>query len=773
MGFVQTFDEAGFQTVGLADLTVERDHVIPSREPFHARGAWQRMNGSNERRHRWQLVFGVLAGAAAVVAPARASAQVAPVSVRVRVLAAAQPVESARVTSGAHVGMTDAAGEHTLRLEPGPHRIRVEAFGLETVEESFVIGVRDTTIVIVMAVEAVEHEAIVVRSTRTERRIEDEAVRVEVVSREEVEEKLLMTPGDIAMLLNETAGLRVQPTAPSLGGASVRIQGLRGRYTQILSDGLPLYGGQTGALGPLQIPPMDLAQVEVIKGVASALYGASALGGVVNLISRRPEEERERELLLNQSTLGGTDAILWSSGWIDESWGYTLLASGHRQSDADVDDDGWADVPAFRRVVVRPRLFWNDGRGASALLTVGGMLEARDGGTVAGGTTPDGSTFSETLDTRRIDAGAVARVLLGGSRLLSLRGSGVVQSHDHGFGARRERDVHATGFSELALSGSAGPHSWVIGAAIQRDDYSAEDVSGFDYAFTIPSVFVQDEYAAAGWLTVSASARFDHHSEYGSFLHPRVSLLLRPAGEWTVRASGGTGYFAPTPWVEEAEAVGLGRLVEWPHLEAERARSASIDVGRTFGPIELNATLFASRIEDAVQVRIAASDGSTLALVNAPSAVRTRGTELLARYHVEGIHVTATHVFMRSTEPHPETGVRRDVPLTPRHTVGLVAAWEQEGQGRIGAEFYYTGRQEIDENPYRTTSEPHVIVGFLIERRFGAARVFLNAENILDTRQTRHDRLPLPAQSPDGRWITDVWAPLEGRSFNAGVRWAF
>ena len=92
-----------------------------------------------------------------------------------------------------------------------------------------------------------------------------------------------MTPGDITMMLNETSGLRVQVTSPSLGGASVRVQGLRGRYTQILSDGLPLYGGQTGGLGLLQIPPMDLGGVEVIKGVASALYGGSALGGVVNL----------------------------------------------------------------------------------------------------------------------------------------------------------------------------------------------------------------------------------------------------------------------------------------------------------------------------------------------------------------------------------------------------------------------------------------------------------------------------------------------------------
>jgi iron complex outermembrane receptor protein len=75
----------------------------------------------------------------------------------------------------------------------------------------------------------------------------------------------------------------VQSTNPSLGGANVRIQGLRGRYSLILADGLPLYGGQAGGLGLLQIPPVDLGRVEVIKGTASALYGSSALGGVINL----------------------------------------------------------------------------------------------------------------------------------------------------------------------------------------------------------------------------------------------------------------------------------------------------------------------------------------------------------------------------------------------------------------------------------------------------------------------------------------------------------
>ena len=155
-----------------------------------------------------------------------------------------------------------------------------------------------------------EETVTVVAATRTNRRLEDQPMRVEVLEREEIEEKMLMTPGDIVMMLNEMGGMRVQATSPSLGAASVRIQGMRGRYTRVLSDGLPLFG-DVGGLGLLQIPPMDLGQVEVIKGVASALYGAGAMGGIVNLLSRRPGGEAEREFLLNRSTRGATDAVTY------------------------------------------------------------------------------------------------------------------------------------------------------------------------------------------------------------------------------------------------------------------------------------------------------------------------------------------------------------------------------------------------------------------------------------------------------------------------------
>lgn len=704
--------------------------------------------------------------AVALLGAAPTAAQAQPADVIVRTVSEGVPVEGVRLTASGFAALTAADGTATLRLTVGMHTLTAERIGFEpeTVEVN-VTSTAEMTVVVMLTTMAVETEGLVVTSGRTERRIEEEPLRIEAVSREEVEEKLLMTPGDIAMLLNETAGLRVQPTAPSLGGASVRIQGLRGRYTQILTDGMPLYGGQAGALGPLQVPPMDLARVEVIKGAASALYGPTALGGVVNLISRRPE--RARELILNQSTLDGTDVVGWLADELSETWGYTLLASAHRQDFADVNDDGWADVPDFRRASIRPRLFWDDGRGGSAVLTVGGMLEDRTGGTIPGAVTPDDAPYAESLETGRIDAGLSARKVISGTRILSGRASGSLQGHTHAFGAAVEEDEHTTAFAEVALSGQDGGHLWVAGLALQHDAYDHEALPAVSFEYTVPAVFAQDEVRLSDWLTVVGSLRYDHHSRFGGSLSPRVSALGE-LGSWVARLSGGSGFFAPTPFTEEVEAVGLARLTAPEGWVEERALSAMLDIGRSFGPLEVNVSAFASSIDDPLQT-VRNGDG-TLTIQNAlGSSVDTWGTEVFAALRQGPWRLIGSHAYLRSTEPVPGAVGRREVPLTPRHSVGVVGAHEEEGKGRFGLEVYFTGRQELDDDPYRTVSRPHVIVGLLVDRRVGPFRFFLNAENILDTRQTGYDPLLRPTQTPDGRWITDVWAPLEGRALNGGV----
>ena len=689
-------------------------------------------------------------------------------TVRVSVRAEQKPIENAEVIIAGASHRTDASGTTTVNVAAGTVDLTVVMAGFAPVSTSVqvVAGATQEVLVELQPQPTVEETVTVIASTRTDKRLEDEPMRVEVLAREEIEEKMLMTPGDIVMMLNEMGGMRVQATSPSLGAASVRIQGMRGRYTRVLSDGLPLFG-EVGGLGLLQIPPMDLGQVEVIKGVASALYGAGAMGGVVNLLSRRPGREAEQEFLLNRSTRGATDAVAFLSGPLSRSWSASLLAGGHWQETNDINDDAWADLPAYGRAVVRPRVFWDGGNGRTFFATSGVTYEDRDGGTPDGQVlAATGQPYVEALETQRYDGGALAQFLLKGRYVVTARAAVARQRHDHQFGEVIERDRHDTLFGEVAVRGTAGRQTWIGGLAMERDAYTARDVPRFDYTFTIPGAFAQYDVTASPNLSLSASARLDVHSEYGTFFSPRVSALAH-TGRWTSRLSVGTGFFGPTPITEETEAAGLARLEVREPVEAERGLSASFDISRTDGPLSYTATLFASRINDPLHVERSPS----YVLSTLPDPTTNVGLELLGTWRREPFSVTATYTYVRARETVDD--VEQDVPLTPRHSAGIVGMWEAEDVGRVGIEWYYTGRQSLEENPYRTVSEPYMILGLLAERQFGRVRVFVNGENLTGVRQTRWDPLLRPSRAVDGRWTVDAWAPLEGRNINGGVRLGF
>lgn len=677
-------------------------------------------------------------------------------------------VVGAEVTAGGVDYVTDGTGRVTFSAPPGELVIVATTDGFAPSTASIEVRA-DETVEVILELErqlVVEEEVTVVATTRTGRRIEDQPMRVEVLDREEIEEKMLMTPGDIVMMLNETGGLRVAATSPSLGAASVRIQGMRGRYTRFLSDGLPLFGEQPGGLALLQIPPMDLGQVEVIKGMASALYGGKAMGGVVNLLSRRPGEQAGGEFLANMTSRGGQDGVVFYSGPITPTWSYSILGGGHRQSQTDVDGDDWADLAGYERGIVRPRLFWDRGDGRAFFLTGGATLEDRNGGTQ-----PDavldatGEPYEEALDTRRYDIAASGQTIVGERFVLAGRAAFAQARHTHTYGEIVERDRHQTLFNELTLRGAFGRHTWIVGGALEHDTYRARDVPQFDYSFTTPGFFLQDDFDVSSWLTMSLSGRVDAHSEYGTFFSPRVSALVRHRG-WSGRVSAGTGFFGPTPLTEETEAAGLTRLRVLSPLEAERGRSVSVDVARQHGPASVTVTLFHSRIDDSIFVD--RTDGYQLRNLN--GGVTNRGVELLATFRREPFVVVANYTYVDARETDGDTSV--EVELTPRHSGGIVTMIENE-DARLGIELHFTGSQRVEANPFRDTTEPYIVAGILAERRFGRVRLFINGENLTNTRQTKWDPLLRPTRNVDGRWTVDGWAPLEGVVVNGGIRIAF
>src|SRR5262249_28332830 len=225
-----------------------------------------------------------------------------------------------------------------------------------------------------------------------------------------------------------------------------------------------------------------------------------------------------------------------------------------------------------------------------------------------------------------------------------------------------------------------------------------------------------------------------HHSEFGAFLSPRISGLLRE-GEWSSRISFGTGFLPATPITEETEAAGLTRLSVSGPLKAERGINTSIDLTRVAGRLSTTLTAFYSRITDPIEVERT----NDYLLKNLATPTTNTGIEAVALWKSDNLSIVASYAFVRSRED-TEDG-RAEVPLTPRHSVGLDGAWEFGEGWRLGVEWYYTGPQRLEANPYREESVPYSLFGVLASRRLGHALLFINGENLTDVKQTDWDPL--------------------------------
>jgi iron complex outermembrane receptor protein len=675
-----------------------------------------------------------------------------------------------RVQSAGKTAVTDQEGVARLILPSGRHDIAITRIGFNPASVTVTV-VRDSIVSVLVPVEmaAMEMSDVRISATRTEKLAGETPIRVEVVDKMEVDEKTLMSPSGIGMLLNETPGLRVQAAAPGLGTGSVRILGLPGQYTVLLADGLPLYGAASSAIGPLDVSPVDLQRMEVIKGAASALYGGQSLGGVINLVSKPPTGQKE--VLFNRRTLGVTDAATWLSHRFSKDAGISLLVAGTTQSAEDVDGDGWSDQARARRWSVRPRFNVVDERGRSLFLTTGYGYDDRRGGTFGSGRLPNGQPFAEALLSRRADVGGTASAPMGSAGSIATRFAYSTSARERTFGpGPREDDRMSTGFLEVTRSYASARATTVFGGAVQLDDFTNQLNRAFDHQWVTPALFVTSE-RDIGSFTLSASVRGDAHPEAGTQLTERVALLARPVSGWTVRGSVGTGFAAPTAMTEETEATGLRAIVPGRPLSPEKSVAAMLDINGEIAGGELLLTAYGSSISHAIQLADTMTAAGSATLRNAATATRIGGVEAAAVWRIGISKVIATYGYSEGSRPNPMTGVREAMPMIPKHHVGMDFMFDKPGEYRGGIEGTWYAEQSLDMNPYRTKSKPYLYMMAIIARQFGPIEAVANFENLLNVRQTTTDRLVLPTPGMAGRWTTGVWAPLEGFMANVAIRY--
>jgi outer membrane receptor for ferrienterochelin and colicins len=525
-------------------------------------------------------------------------------------------------------------------------------------------------------------------------------------------------------------------------------------------------GTEPDAFGLLQIPPLDLERVEVIKGAGSALYGTSSLGGVLNLVSR--PSTADSTVMANASSRGGEDLEAFLTSQFSTHWSGSVMGGAHYQSREDVNGDGWTDIAGYRRFTIRPRIYWRDSDGDTTFITLGIVDEDRTGGTLPGRTIPDGTSFPVELQTHRYDGGVVSQWALSGDRTFTFRASATSSHLDETFGLLRTPWTQDTEFTEASLNGTSGRHGWVVGLAFNRDQLSVPTQIGVGHVYNVPAVFAQDDYVLTPWVTLAGSARVDANDSYGTFLSPRLSALLRnPDSSWSFRASVAGGFTAPTPFIDEVEETGLGSVLPLTNVHAERAVTESLDAKWSAEGWQVDASVFSSDIHDPLMVLPVGAE--KFEIINAPGARHAPGAETLIGYGVGAFHFTASYTYIHATqEDTPD--VREDASLVPRQAADIGAIIESEKRGRIGFEVGYTGKQAVEEDSYRHEAPGYFEFNMLGELRFGETGIFLNAMNLTNVRQTNYNPLLRPSLGPGGNPITDVWAPLAGRTFNLGIR---
>ncbi|HEU4901939.1 MAG TPA: TonB-dependent receptor, partial [Flavisolibacter sp.] len=378
---------------------------------------------------------------------------------------------TATIVSLTRTAVADSTGIATFaNIKAGTYQVNVSYVGLA--EQVVTVQVPDSAAVTVFLEEGEKHEEeVIVRATRISRTIANIPTRVEVISGEELAEKGNMKPGDIRMMLNESTGIQTQQTSATSFNAGIRIQGLEGRYTQLLRDGYPLYAGFSGGLSILQTAPLDLQQVEVIKGAASTLYGGGAIAGLVNLVSKTPGKEREVSFLANGTTAGGLDL----SGFYSQRYGkagLTFFASQNSNSPFDPADIGLTAIPKFERYTIHPRLFLY-GKNTTMDVGVTYITESRTGGSMA--YIKNGSTgFFEKNNTGRITTELGIAHTFSEQSTLQFKNSysrfdRVITIPAYTFDALQQ-----SSFSELTWNKQGGKADWVVGANVQTDDLAEQ-----------------------------------------------------------------------------------------------------------------------------------------------------------------------------------------------------------------------------------------------------------------------------------------------------------
>ena len=548
---------------------------------------------------------------------------------------------------GTNIGtVTDETGHYLLKDLPVGRQIIVFSYvGYETLELPINI-VEDKTVELKAALREVSQQlnSVVVTANRYATKRQETATIVNVLSPQLFETTAVSCVADALCF---QPGLRVENTCSNCGKTDLRINGLQGQYTQILMDSRPVFSSMASVYGLEQVPAAMIDRIEVMRGGGSAVYGANAIAGVVNIITKEPVRNFVNiSNISNINEHAGYDINTNLNGSVmsdSRKIGAYIFASHRTRSAYDRDYDGYSEVPQLRSTTAGTRLFFKTSAYSKITMEYHHTTDYRRGGNKRD-EEPHKADIAEQL-RHNIDAGSVAFDWFSPDDRHFVSAYSAIQhiGRESYFGAGR--DTAAYGRSSDLTSNTGIQYRFSYPCGLMKGDLTV----GAEYTYNglydrmlgynremnqkvhIAGAYVQNEWKNEQWSVLIGARVEKHNLLRNPVVNPRATFRYTPIEGLVFRAGYSSGYRAPQAYDEDLHVAAVGGAVSLisldPNLRPEYSHSATLsaDWYKQFGKWEVNLTAegFYTYLQDVFFLREDGLDASGNVLftrTNAPGA---------------------------------------------------------------------------------------------------------------------------------------------------------
>ncbi|MCP2605644.1 TonB-dependent receptor, partial [Candidatus Aminicenantes bacterium AC-335-O07] len=681
-------------------------------------------------------------------------------------------------------------------IPEGRYHIEVYAEGFINYSSDFFILKQNELNFRIILIKKLKEE-IVVTATRTPKLFDEVPVKTDVINAEEIVNKAAV---NLAETLYQTTGVRVENDCQNCNFTQVRINGMEGKYTQILIDSSPVLSAMTGVYGLEQIPAEMIERVEIVKGGGSALYGGNAVAGVINVITKEPEENKTF-LKLNQEYISGQPYtnLGFRSSLISKDLNTKayLFASYQKREPVDLNGDGFSELGSISNTSFGLNFYnYFPSINGKIKLSFFRIFEERRGGDLFD-KPPHEANTAEWAKTDQIGFSSEWNHYLSEKLYYNISFSIVDAKRNTYYGSHQDPNAYGLTRNPLLffngqLNYQTGSHVLSLGFQYKRDRIKDEAV-GYNRiikaTYHESGFFLQDDFKLSRIISILTGIRLNKHSAIKKLIvTPRFSILLNLTETLNFRTSFSTGFRAPQVFDEDLHITQVGgegmMVVNSPDLKEESSFSISggFDYGKQIGKnlIQFSVEGFYSRLSDTFILR----EIKRIENARIMERINGSGSKVYGLSFDFGlilgpkINFSSGWTIQRSELDEPEPNFNcREFFRTPNSYGYVTMNYKNERLINMNISMEYTGKMKvphfagyIEKDTLEITS-PFYVLNIKIDRIVNfsentAVRFFIGAYNILNSYQKDLDK----GVNRDSGY---VYGPSKPRTFYAGFEFSF